>query len=612
MTLDVDDISDRQSAQLSETRGERAPKADGAQGNRAAPTSLRVVGVLGLALPAVAYFWFIHQYAVNVPYWDQWSDVNLIDHLYSGNLNLAALWAPHFDHRMLFPNLIVLALAQSTHFNIVFEEYLSGVMLVAAVGLFLLAHKRRSPSTPWIYYCPVALLMFSFVQFQNTLWGFQVAWYLVLLALAVDLFLLDRPTMSWLVLTVAIAAAVIGSFSSLQGLLIWPAGLVLLVQRHRSNRLVLAWVVSTVTTGAVYFYHFDAWGYSNRYYVLTHPVVTLKFFFFTIGAVVGEPAGYPSAPTILLGVVIFSVAVWVLIAYGLRHDEAGGGSPIGVALICFGLLFAATITQGRAWFSFLPYQPRYTTYDLLILVGCYLALLDRLRSRVASERSPKISLSAMRVGLLGQPSNTQDQTKRGTSVAPAVVLTVLIGVICLQVALGTGKGLTSARSWSASQKEVADVTVNVDSASDTLVRNELIREDPVLPRELTRTMRSHHLSLFATNAKVYYTRVGLFAYLTDLHTNLIIPTDGAKLKRTRLLDAAASDNSGVTKVEFHLLDRDKIHGTLVVAATPSAYGWFAYWNTTSVANGTYMLQSIAYGPDDKTSYSPGITITVIN
>jgi hypothetical protein len=573
---------------------------------------------LGLLFPTAAYFWFIHQYAVNVPYWDQWSDVSLLGHLYSRTLSLGTLWAPHFDHRMLFPNLIVLALAQSTHFNIIFEEYLSGVLLVAAVGLFILAHKRRSPSTLLIYYCPVALLMFSFVQFQNTLWGFQMAWYLVMLAFAIALFLLDRPTLSGFVLAGAIAAAVVGSFSSLQGLLIWPVGLVLLFHRHRSNRLVLAWVVSAVITGGVYFYHLQNYGEtSDRFIVFAHPVTALKFFFFTIGAVVGNratnPATNPSGPTILLGVIIFSAAVWVLIAYGLRRDGASG-SPIGIALICFGLLFAATITQGRAWFWFLPYQPRYTTYDLLILVGCYLALLDRFPFRLSPERSPKITLPAIRAylpgRLSGQPSNTQDQKEQGRSLARAVVRTVLISAICLQVILGTSKGLTSAKSWSENQKVAADIAVNANGASNTLM-TELVK-NPVQSRQLVTLMRSHHLSLFATNAKAQYSKEGLFPDLTELRTSILLPTNGAKLERTRLVDASASDISGVIKVDFRLKDRGTTHSMLVGTATQTYYGWIANWNTTRVANGTYSLQSVAYGPGGRTSYSSAITITVRN
>ena len=157
----------------------------------------------------------------------------------AGNLSLATLWAQHNENRIFFPNLIVVVLGDTTHFNTVIEEYVSAAMLIIATGLLILTHRRRRPSTPWFYYCPVVILMFSLVggnpwwASTNTLWAFQMAWYLVLLGLAVTLFLLDRPSLTWLVLAGAMAAAVVGSFSSLQGLLIWPIGLVLLYLRRR-------------------------------------------------------------------------------------------------------------------------------------------------------------------------------------------------------------------------------------------------------------------------------------------------------------------------------------------------------------------------------------------
>jgi hypothetical protein len=581
--------------------------------------SFASVGVLSLLVPTAAYFWFIQQYAVNVPYADQWySDVPLLGHFYSHTLTLGNLWTLHFDHRMLFPNLIVLALAQFTHFNIIFEDYLGGIFLAVSAGLFILAHKRRSPSTPWIYYCPVALLLFSFVQFQNSLWGFQMAWYLVMLALAIAVFLLDRPTLSWLVLTGAIGAAVIGSFSSLQGLFIWPVGLIFFLYRRRSRGLVIAWVVSAVITGGVYFYHFQYEGPSDRFAVLVHPVTALKFFFFSLGAVVGNqatnPATDPSVPTILLGLVIFAVAIWVVLDHVIPRQGEASGSPIGVALIVFGLFFAIFITQGRAWSVILPYEPRYTTYNLLILVGCYLALLNRLSLRDSAKHSPGTSLPAGGMDSAGysaeQASITQDKNNHRSSIAWAVVGAILMSAICLQVIIGTNNGLASAQTWSHNQRVAADVVANSNMASNTLVR-ELVNS-PVLVRQSIMVLSSHDLSLFATSEKTQYSKMGLFSYLTDVHTNVLLPRDGAELEKTQLLDAIASDLSGVTKVDFRLVDRSTMHSTPIGTGVQTRYGWVAHWNTTRVANGTYGLQSVAFGPDNRTSYSSIVTISVVN
>ena len=198
---------------------------------------LASLAVLGFPLPVSAYFWFIHHYGVNVIWRDQWSDVNVIAHSSSGTLSLGTLWAPHNENRLLFPNLLVVLLAHTTHLNLFVEMYISAVLLVASIALIVWTHKRRSPSTHWILYCPVAILMLLFVQFEDTLSGFQVSWYLTLAAFALAIFLLDRPTFRRLALTGALAAAIFGSFSSFQGLFIWLIGLVILYQRRRAEPL---------------------------------------------------------------------------------------------------------------------------------------------------------------------------------------------------------------------------------------------------------------------------------------------------------------------------------------------------------------------------------------
>ena len=123
-----------------------------------------IATLLGFAIPAVSYLWMIHAYGVNVIFADQWDDVALIGHAYSGTLHLSTLWSQHYENRIFFPNLIVLALAYTTHFNVVTEEYLSALMLFGGTALVICAHKRRSPERRWIWYCPVAFLLLSLAQ----------------------------------------------------------------------------------------------------------------------------------------------------------------------------------------------------------------------------------------------------------------------------------------------------------------------------------------------------------------------------------------------------------------------------------------------------------------
>ena len=97
----------------------------------------------------------------------------------------------------------------------------------------------------------------------------------------------------------------------------------------------------------------------------------------------------------------------------------------------------------------------------------------------------------------------------------------------------------------------------------------------------------------------------------NLLTSVLIPSNGAKLSGTTVLDAAATDYLPVTKVEFLLTDETH-HSTLIAGGYLTFYGWVAKWNTTSVADGTYTLQSVAYDSAGRKSQSKGVTITVNN
>jgi hypothetical protein len=122
---------------------------------------------------------------------------------------------------MFFPNLVV-ALAYASHLDLRFETFASAILLFESVALIIWTHRRRSPATPLLWYCPVAILMVTWAQYENTLWGFQIAWYMVLICLMGTLAVLKRREITVVSLTAAAGLAVIGSYSSLQWLLTPP------------------------------------------------------------------------------------------------------------------------------------------------------------------------------------------------------------------------------------------------------------------------------------------------------------------------------------------------------------------------------------------------------
>jgi PQQ-like domain len=92
-------------------------------------------------------------------------------------------------------------------------------------------------------------------------------------------------------------------------------------------------------------------------------------------------------------------------------------------------------------------------------------------------------------------------------------------------------------------------------------------------------------------------------------TYVAIPSNNATVSGTQLLDAGASP--GVTQVQYEVTGGTFNH-SVIATATPTYYGWLALWNTTTLPNGTYTLQSVASYGGEVSGTSTPITVTVQN
>jgi hypothetical protein len=94
----------------------------------------------------------------------------------------------------------------------------------------------------------------------------------------------------------------------------------------------------------------------------------------------------------------------------------------------------------------------------------------------------------------------------------------------------------------------------------------------------------------------------------NLTTGVVIPKAGATVSGSTYLDATAS--AGTTQVVYELLGNG-LYYQVIATATQTLYGWLAGWNTATVPNGTYQLESVASG-GGVSGTSPPIAITVSN
>jgi chitinase len=87
-------------------------------------------------------------------------------------------------------------------------------------------------------------------------------------------------------------------------------------------------------------------------------------------------------------------------------------------------------------------------------------------------------------------------------------------------------------------------------------------------------------------------------------TSITSPSNGATVSGTTTVTASASDNAGVSRVEFF------VDGAL--AATDSSAPYSFSWNTTAVSDGSHALSSTAYDAAGNSGSSASVSVTVDN
>ncbi len=345
-----------------------------------------------VALP-VLYLIFVAHYSINMPYEDDWTVVPVIHAALHGRLTFGALWEQHGPNRDLFPYLILVGLGTLTHDDLRVVVMLGAVIFVASYFVFLAVFRsyQGRPLTP-LAVLVLGAVWFSLEDWHNALWAFQgIAWYLIIFCLLAMVYLLQIPHQRKLALTLAVVAAIVASFSSVPGPILWPVGLVCLAWTlphdprlwARGKKIeILVWLGAAIGTAVLFLrgYAFKAVGCGvNGHLLFTgcgspwsfavrHPVTTADFLFVEVGEVIPNAHDGILWLSGVLGAVLLVVASFVVVQ-SVRH-RYDGRNCLPVALIIFGFLFDLQYAVSRAsLLTVLAPTSGYTTPALLILVG---------------------------------------------------------------------------------------------------------------------------------------------------------------------------------------------------------------------------------------------------
>lgn len=210
-------------------------------------------GVIWMALVSS-----VAPYFVDVPRWDIWETVALIDQAFTGQLAVSSLWSAHNEHRPLTGRLVVLGTALWTHWNHWWE--LAALLAMPLLQVLLVtAFASRSAHTGRrvhpLALVASALFLCSLTQWENWLRGYHVHILMGALAPMASLLVLTQWRSTWWHTTLAALLTLLGEWSFGTGLVAWPLGaLAIAVRRDEGWQARLAvWLVLGGLAVALYF-----------------------------------------------------------------------------------------------------------------------------------------------------------------------------------------------------------------------------------------------------------------------------------------------------------------------------------------------------------------------
>ncbi len=352
---------------------ESLPSASGAAGGSPLLSSLaRILWLLLALAPLVVLVLCVTFFSVNVPVWDEWTMVPLMQKAEAGTLSFTDLWAPQNQHRILLPRLIVLALAPLTGWDVRYEMALS-VLFAVALWVVLVRQAQRSAcalgrTSPLWLPALLSLLVFSLSQQENWLSGLQLQIPLNTLTATAALLLLAQPGLRGWRFAGACALALAATASFGAGLLCWPLGALALWWQRGNDRRYLrralpVWLMLSVACFAAYLHNLGGAG-AEAAAGLGRGGEYLRFVFTYLGAplwfVTPEPAFWLG----IVGVLLLSGLALGLV--GRRRGVVWPSVQPYLLLALYAVGSAALTGLGRsAGGAAMALAPRYITLSTL-------------------------------------------------------------------------------------------------------------------------------------------------------------------------------------------------------------------------------------------------------
>ncbi len=347
-----------------------------------------IVRITGLTLPVILCAWYIHSYATNGVWQDEWSFVEYLKKFESGNYDLAGLFQyQHNEHKLFIPSLLLILVAHVCRYDGVAIQYVGLAIICLTCGILLTMSLQRVRQYRFaeVLLLPVLLLGFSLRQWENLICCFPYSILSVSLLFIVTTFLLDSLPASIWCLGGGLLSALCCTYSYGNGLLVWPLGLFQLLftayflsgqDRKTALRAAVVWALCGALVLASYFSNYairkSFAGYLLFEHVKKEPSVYGHFFVDSLAI----PLTGDQDLAWKAGLTLSALLITTLILFAKRTYVFSKQSAAPTSLLLFGLISTVLIFLGRSGMGGQAILcSRYASLTNLWIIGFYLLLV---------------------------------------------------------------------------------------------------------------------------------------------------------------------------------------------------------------------------------------------
>lgn len=310
----------------------------------------------------------VARWGVDLPHWDQWELVPLLEKDRAGDVTLADLAAQHNEHRLLFPRLLMLSLARVSHWNVRWE-LMTHVLLAAAIFAAAASMALKVERGGWLPPA-LSLLVFSPAQWENWAWGWQSQVFLAVAGSLGAVAILARFGGRWTGTLGAALPAFVATFSYANGLLIWVLALPLVARRAEGRWVrVGLWMTAAAATLALFFA-----GYRSPQSLPDAGLLDphrLKLFGGYVSLYLGSPVFGFHGQLALYGGFLAVVGFAALVVFGLRREPGRFADLLPWLTVASVAVASAVLTASGRLDEGLhqALTPRYMTFANLFWIG---------------------------------------------------------------------------------------------------------------------------------------------------------------------------------------------------------------------------------------------------